>query len=160
MTLTKNNYLARYYNYVYGIYPNDICSFFWGGLLAIILSPLLLYGKLFVYHIAGEKSFRYSYVYLSIMGLVFYLLTVTSIMAGNSILEEWFGYEFIYWWSQIFGGLILGLLAIVLALVGIVSIVGLLIYSERVRSPKFVQDSKDVVAAIRGKYCVKINWKE
>src|SRR5688572_15185823 len=46
MELNEKNLFARYYNWIYDSFPNDVCTFFWGTLLAILISPILIPGRL------------------------------------------------------------------------------------------------------------------
>lgn len=161
MTLNKNNYFAKYYNWVYGYYPQDVCSFFWGSILGIGLGVFMTPTKLIAFLFDPDYDFnKRDVVVYSLSGLVFYLLSTLVILTGSLVLGI-FGYEFTYWWSLIFGGFFLGgllIISIILAGWGIVS----LFKRTKTKLPEthLIDNTVDFIAAIRGKYCTKITWTE
>lgn len=56
MKLNPNNIFARYYRWIYGALPADICSFFWGTVAIILLSPIVIIGRLIWF--ADHKGFK------------------------------------------------------------------------------------------------------
>lgn len=157
MTLDSNNYFGRYYNWIYGYYPKDVCSFFWGSLLAIILTPLLLPGK-FLVRATGDDEHTNSWVLQTFTGVLIWLFSVLFSLIGNAILNL-FDYEFIYWWSISFGGFLLGIGSIGI-LVALMYLIGRLLHKTTSSLPKtyIMDNTKDFIGAIRGKYCTKITW--
>lgn len=156
MILNKNNYFARYYNWIYGDYPKDICSFFWGSVLAILLAPLILPGKKLTSLSDKYDENLHSWGLQSVVGLLIYLFILLFASIGNALLDA-FGYEFIYWWSIVLGGFSLGILAVAL-IVGIST--GIVwFFSKKAPETHLVSNTVDLIAAIKGKYCTRITWK-
>lgn len=156
MTLNKNNYFARYYNWIYYDYPNDLCSFFWGSVLSILLVPLIATGT-FIARSTEEYS---SYFERCLLAFVLYGYLTLSCYLGNSLFAIT-GYEFIYWWSILLGGLLIGNVFIlgIAYLTYLWSKKPVKIYHQPSKFENFIDDVKDWIGAIRGKYCTKITWK-
>lgn len=157
MTLSKNNWFARYYNWIYGNYPKDVCSFFWGSLYALVVFFFVVPGRL-----ALNEDDRHSPVAQFFTGLALVIMTLVVIAAGNGILDK-FGYQFINLWGVIFGGLAIGLI-LCAAIVGIFYLIYLIVAglgktSRVVSEASFVQNTSDFVGAIRRKHCTKITMK-
>jgi len=153
MNIKKNNLLARYYRWIYGNLPIDLCSFFWGSVFAILLFFLLVPGRLF--------TSRYDDVYYKgFVGSLCWVGYISAVVIGNGLVGE-FGYQFINLW----GILLLGpLMVVVLIAVGGFAIFGgiggtIYILKEKVPNTSLAQNTKNWVGAIRGKYCTKITWK-
>src|SRR5687767_78930 len=114
MTINKNNWFAMYYNWVFGNYPHDICSFFWGSVMIILLAPFLIPGKL-VMLMDHNNEDDYSYGLQTMLGGFLWL--VYAIISGVGIIVlDAFGYEFLNIWFIGTAGFALG--AITLALTG------------------------------------------
>ena len=159
MTLNKNNWFAIYYNWIYLSYPKDVCSFFWGSVIAILLGPFVIPGLLLA--IANDDySLRRSTIGQTVIGIVIYLMLFLIAGLGNAVLSI-FGYEFIYLWSIILGGIGLGILFLLFGIAIGYSIFLLIRKSVgAVPQTHIIDNTIDFVAAIKGKYCTKITWKD
>lgn len=159
MTLSINNLFGKFYNWIYLSYPNDVCSFFWGTVIAILLLPFILPGKLIGY-LSDDYQIERSIVGQALIGVGIYFVSFIIIMLGNAVLEVFFGYEFIYLWSVILGGLGLGLLALVNFVI-IIAVIYLAFRAggQTISHTGVIDNTADFVGAIKGKYCTKITWK-
>lgn len=165
MILNKKNWFARYYNWVTGKYPKDVCSFFWGSITFILLSPFIFVGRLIP---DACKSANYLVVMQTSKGLVtLFLVGLLSFILGslgNAVLGL-FGYKFIYVWVKILGGIGLGILTIALLVVLVIGIYKLFMLTKRgvgyvVPETHIIDNTVDFIGAIKGKYCTKITWKD
>lgn len=168
MNLSTKNIFARYYKWVYGELPNDLCSFFWGTVFAVVTGVFIIPGRLWTdrYDSTAEKFFMGIFAWF-----IYFVLTHAGVGALGKLglrLDTFWG---IYIVSPFVGALgVLGVL-IIMAVVGRL---GCFIYqvsierfiyqasnvpnkSEKIGSA--VQTTKDLWASIKGKYCTKINWK-
>ncbi len=170
MILNKNNWFAMYYNWIYGNYPNDVCSFFWGALFALLFAPFIVPGKLILSFHPGYNSpwndIKNAWVLQMLVAVATFFVFYLIALLGNGMLNI-FGYEFLYLWSVVFGGLLIGLLMLVN-----IAIVIILLYligkgivrlfqktGEVIPETHIIDNTKDFIGAIRGKYCTKITWK-
>lgn len=151
MTLNKNNWFAIYYNWIYGNYPKDICSFFWGTLFAIGVFFLLIPGKLLAPN--GDKNNVVAQFFLGIVAWLCYALTV---VIGTLVIDA-FGYEFINLWGFLLLGALIGALVIAVLLALFIGTIYFTV--EKLPETSAVQNTQDFVGAIRQKHCTKITWK-
>src|SRR5690606_28662258 len=81
MNLSTKNIFARYYKWVYGELPNDLCSFFWGTLFAVVAGVFIIPGRLWTgrYTSTAEKFF---------MGILAWFIYLALICAGVRVLDE------------------------------------------------------------------------
>lgn len=158
MTLNKNNWFAIYYNWIYLSYPKDVCSFFWGSVIAILLGPFIILGLLTAIA-SDDYILRRSIIGQTMMGIVIYIMLFLIAGLGNFVLSV-FGYEFIYLWSIILGGIGLGILSLLFG-VAIMRGIFLLIRKSVGAVPQthIIDNTVDFVAAVKGKYCTPIKWK-
>lgn len=171
MNLNKNNLFARYYNWIYRHYPDDICSFFWGTVLIVVLCPFFIPGKLFFSTndslgdiIAKSVAFWVTLLVCMVFGLIPY---------GGS-LKEWF--MTLPNIVQITLLIVTGAVEIALVVcigVGIYYIAEYRRESKRQRYLRLMEETNyqyeepptmgekvgNFIGAIRGKYCTKITWK-
>lgn len=148
MNLSTKNIFARYYKWVYGELPNDLCSFFWGTLFAVVAGVFIIPGRLWTgrYTSTAEKFF---------MGILAWVIYLALICAGVGVLDE-LGLRLDTFWGIFIVSPLVGVL-IIMAVIG-----GLMYSICQVSSEKIgnaVQTTKDLWASIKGKYCTKINWK-
>jgi hypothetical protein len=54
MQLNSKNLIALYYRWIYAKLPNDICSYFWGTVLILLISPIVIPGRIFQFIDYGE----------------------------------------------------------------------------------------------------------
>lgn len=146
MTLSQNNIFGRFYHTVFQEYPDNLCELFWGSLLALGFSPFWLIGWAW-----GERTFgnRFGSGFLT---WVFVLVAWTL----GSI-------PFIIFFPHLGGGWVL-LLPFAGAAVELV--VGWSIYwlfqrtrGGRAAGAAVVNNTVDLVASVRHKYCIKITWE-
>src|SRR5690349_972462 len=93
MKISKQNWFARYYNWLNGELPNDICSFFWGSVLIIGLFPMLVPGRLVVNYRSKSDYFGISFF----LWMAYLMLLVVGAKMTDSL-----GYEFTHWTGFIF----------------------------------------------------------
>ena len=173
MNLSKNNLFARYYQWIYGNLPNDICSFFWGSVLAIGLLPIVAVGRLF--HDRWELHFGkvlgagllfwIVYSVATLLGLIWYANFVLDLgdkgfqFSDYHLLNlPWYGLAF--GMPLVFIGIVLACLLIVAVPVGIIYLI-CRVFGVGVSAAQrtvVAQNTADFVGAIRRKHCVKINW--
>jgi len=144
--------LGRYYNWIYSEYPNDLCTFFWGTLLALLFAFILIPGRL-LRNEYDDTSDTYSkgLVCWGVFAIVYHITKNTSILLNPFIALFLLLGTGILIWGTIVGGCW-----------GIVYIV------ERRREknyykeykPSLLSKTSDVIGAIRGKYCTKIDWEK
>jgi uncharacterized integral membrane protein len=166
MNLSSKNLFARYYNWIYGELPNDLCSFFWGTLFASGLFLFYVPGR-----ICNPKGTSRFWAGLGVWAAYFFLVYVgihLLVVVWYDIPKEEFN-DFLLSLSgwQVF--LIAPLVSAIMFATVIGSFVGFVVgfikveeyYREKseTNSPTLIQNTKDIVGAIRGKYCTKINWK-
>ena len=155
MNIKKSNLFASYNNWIYGEYPKDVCSFFWGSLFAIGLFFFIVPGRL----VSSDKNAGKHLGY----GILLWIAYLFLVLIGNGVIMK-FGYEFVGFWG-IFGlGLLLGAGVVAVGFGGLFLVVGVPMYiqqqvSESNSYNSITTKTKDWVGAIRGKYCVKISWK-
>lgn len=157
MTLSKNNWFAIYYSWIYGEYPNDVCSFFWGTLLLVLLAPFVIVGKLIAI-VSNDSDIENSRVTMIIIGAFIWLILAVITALGNVVLSL-LGYEFVGGWATIFGGFGLGVLFLLNIFIILYLIFLLVRATGNISKPIVVDNTVDFIAAVRGKYCTKITWK-
>ena len=151
----KKNWFARYYNWIYNGFPNDVCTFFWGTLFAILCSLLFIPGRLSYF---GKPEWDYSGENSLGRGFVIIIVYFLALMGGVSVMYK-FGYEPLGLLGNWILAPIIGLITFILFIVIIVGpIVGGVYYIEN-RKKSYSTPGKDWWGAIRGKYCTKITWK-
>lgn len=156
MNLSTKNIFARYYKWVYGELPNDLCSFFWGTLFAVVTGVFIIPGRLWTgrYASTAEKF---------LMGIIAWFIYFLLISAGVFVVDE-LGLRLDTFWGIFIVSPLVGALG-VLIIIAVGGGLGYSIYqvsnapnkSEKIGSA--VQTIKDLWASIKGKYCTKINWK-
>jgi len=149
MEINKNNLFARYYQWIYGNLPNDICTLFWGSLLIIGLFFLFVPGRLLL----GRKAEVISQFGV---GMYFWLGYGTACLVGMIVVDA-FGYQFINLWGYLLLGALIGggvLALIALALVGTVYV-----SVKKLPETTVAQNTKDWIGAIKRNHCTKINWE-
>lgn len=155
MKLNSKNIFAKYYNWIYNELPNDVCSFFWGTIFAIIFSVFLVIGRLLSdpYEGIGDKFGK---------GVVFWVAVLSVIGTGS-----------IFWPKETLLSIhVLVKLLIFLVSGGVVwslflGVIGLGVYLNDIRKEKLRasgnqtawEKSTEFLGAVRGKYCTKIEWK-
>jgi hypothetical protein len=166
MKLNSKNIFARYYRWIYGDLPNDLCGFFWGLVFAIGLSVFVVPGRLFhskdntgAGSCLGAGVFFYI-VYLASMGLGVRLYAWFSGIAEEGELYSQFlqsldALQFLVYMPLI--GAVTIALCIGVIYLTIISIIKL--SDKDFDKPKLIQNTSDWVGAIRKKHCTKINWK-
>lgn len=175
MKLNKNNLFARYYEWIYGNLPNDVCSFFWGSVLAIGLFPILVTGRLLCgsYYEFGKVLgagllawFIYSATVF--LGLIMYAGFILDLDEKGFSFSEHYHLLGLSWYGLLFGmplvliGVVVGGFLVVATPLGIIWLIFKLFKVTVSTTPATVviQNTKDVVGAVRGKYCTKITWNE
>lgn len=170
MRINKNNLFARYYEWIYGSLPDDLCSFFWGTLYALGLSPILVVGRLWlerwgvnVWKCLGAGILTWlAYGFVITMGLVMYAQYILDLEDGFSFREHYHLLN-LTWYGLLLGMplVFIGALLVCIAIVAIpVSLIWLICKLFKVTvSTTLAQNTKDLVGSIRGKYCTRINWK-
>jgi hypothetical protein len=159
MKLSSKNLLAKYYSWIYGELPKDLCSFFWGSLFAIVFILIYIPGRIFNHD--GASRFW--------AGLGSWLVYFAMLSVGCRIFTSWHGVKeedtlafmthlpwFMIWVVMpLITALIVSLFVLVL-----VGFVGCVMKIEEIDKPNIaiIQNTKDWIGAIRGKYCTKIEW--
>ena len=161
MKLKETNWLGRYYNWIYSEYTNDLCTFFWGTLLALLFAFILIPGRLLrnEYDDTSDTYSKGLVCWLVCWG-VFAIVVLTGSIPYN---KEYFNSlnPFIALFLLLGTGILIWG-TIVGGCWGIVYIV------ERRREknyykeykPSLLSKTSDVIGAIRGKYCTKIDWEK
>lgn len=183
MELNKKNWLGMYYNLVYGDYPNDVCSFFWGTLLIVLLSPIMSIGgfmnKSASYSMWSDKTENF---FKSLLwGIVIYALYGMLLSMGASIYGSYIGMSETHFTElyNLIGGLkffllipLLGIGMLLIVALSIAIIAGICagvkwIYDKIVEKKEesnvkvpYAQNVGDFVGAVKGKYCCRIIWKD
>lgn len=168
MTLSRNNWFARYYLITNDYLPDDLCSFFWGTFFSVMLAPFTLVGGISARLTDWSRSTHKCFWY----GILTYLFYAILVLTGASLYSSWFlGLDKI---TEEFWGLVTNLqiylwfplLALVVVTLGFGAfaavVVSIIYISERdVRLPeiKVFRNTRDLVGAIKGKYCTPIKWK-
>lgn len=167
MKLSKN--YAVFYKLIYGELPKDVCTFFWGSLFALALSPLLLPGRLWMRgfeKILGAGILTWAPYFLFMMlGFHSYAkyLGIDKLESYTVLnLEAWQ----IFLLMPLAGlGAVLAIAATCFLVVGIpygiywLLSLGVSSAGGAVKETTFAQNTRDFVGAVRGKYCTRINWK-
>lgn len=165
MKLNSKNIFARYYNWIYGELPNDVCSFFWGSLFIILAFPFVVMGRL-IFHNRHDTSFGSCFG----SGLLVWLLYGTSLGVGIKVQSWYLGIgndaytqfvmsrtaaQFLLV-APLIGATILALITgtVVLVVYGIIKL-----SSSDTRKPVILQNTQDFIGAIRRKHCTKIDWE-
>lgn len=159
--MKRNNIFAKYYKWIYNNLPNDSCSFFWGSLLIITLSPIFILGRLICNKYNDETPKRFA------VGLLIWVTTFYMILVGILPIILIMGKEYLQS-LNIFIIILLSFLSGVITLGILGGIVwGSYYLNERrvehsysSNEPSYVEKISDWIGTIRGKYCTKINWKE
>ena len=152
MEINKNNLFARYYQWIYGELPNDVCSFFWGSLFAIGVFFLLVPGRLIIGKIDDDRPVVGQFF----LGLISWLVYALAIALGSNIVGL-FGYEFINLWGYLVFGAFIG--AVVIGGSFFIGVGAVYVSIEKLPETTVAQNTKDWVGAIRKKHCVIIKWK-
>lgn len=177
MELSSKNIFARYYKFIHCALPSDVCSFFWGTVLIILLSPVVVVGRLvwFADH-DGLKNELGNGVKVYIGYLIVWLIGVFG-LTQNMEIKTLTDFIDLFTITQIIflpflTGIALSLLmAVCLAFVLFCAWLGELIerYIKKKRREK--RNDYDPIfekgpsrlsiwwGAIRNKYCTKIEWK-
>ena len=165
MELNEKNWFAKYYNWIYDGLPNDVCTFFWGTLLIVLIHPIIIPGR-----VCKEWGDGFGN-YLG-KGIACWFGIAILAVFGMPGIQFIFGKEWLNTVPFIWGFLALLLSGIVL--IGtIVGIIALILYSvykyqkyKRNKpyvyiepTPTIWDKTGDFIGAIRGKYCTKITWK-
>lgn len=153
MNLNKNNLFARFYVWYFNRLPVDFCSYFWNTLFAVVTLPLSAPAAIpFFDAWKGNIAFR------AFKGVGLYSLFVIISVVGGLALNSLFP-QLGNWWPLVLGSVAFALIAGV----GIGSVTGVIYTGTKVYEVLTESTTtywiKDTIAAIRGKYCVKINWK-
>jgi hypothetical protein len=175
MNINKNNLFARYYRWIYGNLPIDLCSFFWGSVLAIGLFPILIVGRLSYrsYNYSFEKGIGFGlffwgvYAFITLSGLLMYADYMLDLGDRGFSFSKHYHLLNLSWYGLLFGmplvtvwvastcALVVGVpCCIVYLILKLFKVVG-----STSPATVVIQNTRDVVGAIRGKYCTKINWK-
>lgn len=159
MTLSKQNPLVRYFNFIFEYLPQDFCTLFWGTLYALSFFWLEIPGK-WISNSTGERK-------IVVHGLVFYLLIfyAVAIVALVVVLFkiDWLSID----WIEV-GLVVLAMLvgvSILLAVVFLIVGFGIATYEyakEKVFPPKKKRKGPSNLAiwwaTLRQKYCTKIQY--
>lgn len=165
MKLNSKNIFARYYNWIYGELPNDVCSFFWGSLFIVLAFPFVVTGRL-LFHDKYDTSFGSCFC----GGLFVWFLYGASLGVGIRF-QGWYlelendAYsQFVmsrtavqfFLVAPLIGATILALIVgtVVLVVYGIIKL-----SSSDTRKPVILQNTQDFIGAIRKKHCTKIDWE-
>ena len=175
MEINKNNLFARYYQWIYGNLPKDVCSFFWGSVLAIGLFPILVIGRLlnnsywpkFGETLGFGLLFYFIYGIATLLGLLLYADIILDLQGESFSFSEHYPLLGLSWYGLLFGmplvaiGVIIGVLLIVAIPLSIGWLICKLfnVTVSTASSTTLAQNTKDWVGAIKGKHCTKINWK-
>ncbi len=162
MQLNSKNWFARYYYWIYDSLPNDLCSFFWGLLFAILLSPLIIFGRLLI----GRDEPLSGYIGI---GIIVWLFTAASFAIGGKTLEITHLLIYLNGLSAWVGIPIL-ILAGVITILLVFGTIGVICFGlsksfdyitdyKKDGSPRVNLHIRDWIGAIRGKYCTPIKWK-
>ncbi len=119
MNIKKSNLFARYYNWFYGAYPNDLCSFFWGTLFIVLFPIISIPGKV----IAPFTDFGESTFSKVLSGVLFWIGYVAMIAVGHGLLNR-LGYLGATWYSLLIYAPLLGTLTLMLGLALIIAVIG------------------------------------
>src|SRR5688572_30790810 len=152
MNLNKKNLFARYYNWIYENYPNDICSFFWSSIWIILLFPFFVIGRLSYF---GKTGWDYSADHSLGRGFAFWIAYFLMLLVGQGIMSK-FGYNPVgfsgfFLLAPIIGIVIMSVFAGVF--IGITA-GGVYLYENRKDKPRKTP-VRDWIGAIRGKYCTR-----
>lgn len=158
MIINKGNWFAMYHKWIYGYFPEDICSFFWATLTAVILSPFIIPGKN-IAKINRDRELQTNVVFHIMIGVCIYLLSLIIVGVGNIVLEI-FGYIFIYTWSVIIGGVALGALFLIVVFTIVWLLLKLFRRAGDMTETHIIDNATDFIAAVRGKYCTRITWTD
>lgn len=176
MNINKNNLFARYYNWIYGELPQDVCSFFWGTVLSIVLSLIFVPGRTFTNNYDGTAN-------LVARGMIFWMVSIVSLLVGfipwivggkDGVLYLWV--NDLPNWLQLLVFLVTGAIEIAIIVGIILGIIELLERRQQRKYLKLIKKMKETgyqyeepvsfwnnvgnfIGAIRGKYCTKITWK-
>jgi len=158
MNLNKNNWFARYYNWMHGNFPNDVCTFFWRSLFAILLAPIVVPGRIVV----GRQEL---FIGKFVIGIILWLFSVIITKVGQVLIGDYSQdlnvfVKFILYFST---GLLL-----VSIFIGVC--IGIYFLCKKIKDKRdekpynpdyksFAEKTGDFIGAIRGKYCTKITWK-
>lgn len=164
MTISKNNIFAKFYRWMYLETPKDFCSFFWGTLKGFFIIP----GRLVNYELPTVFTLTIYMVYFIMLffGGVSYidyfdLITEERNITFNELFTLLSNVE-LFLIAPIIG-IFVTLFYLIAAFLMISPIFGIgygMWYIMRKRNTTRTENTKNVIAAIRGKYCVKIEWKD
>lgn len=180
MEINKNNWFARYFNWIYEEYPENICKFFWGSVLAMVLFFIVVPGRIW-----SEKIMKKTWDYQPYpTGLVMWVAYILLSALGMNFLKLFSINETllsVFTIGTLFGIITMGIM------VGIIILVCYLTdkyknykrkkyrekvdrayqdpklyeqYIKEMNKPSFADNLAKWIGAIKGKYCTKIIWKE
>lgn len=164
MKLNSKNIFARYYNWIYGELPNDVCSFFWGSLFIVLAFPFVVPGRLLhSEHETGGVS-------CAAAGGVVYLWYFLCVGLGLEIYSRYLGVDkevydqFVLSLSGLQFFVFMPILGAMLCVIAIgamyLIITGLFkLMTSKVKKPIVLQNTSDFIGAIRRKHCTKIDWE-
>lgn len=146
MNISQNNLFALYHDWLIDDLPNDLCAFFWTSFFGILLSPIVVPGRLW-----GKPGLAPSFG----LGLISWMGYILALGIGM-VFTELVGYEYYGFWGHfllapLVGGLIVGLIISI--------IVGAVHIGVKSSETRAALNIKQIAGAAREKYCVKINWK-
>jgi hypothetical protein len=159
MNLSRKNLLARYFRWLKGDLPQDLCTFFWGSVFNILLFPLVVPGKIWGDFVDTEITIGRNFW----NGLAFWIVYLVAAAIGLGVMRE-FGYEPINAYGVLLLLPLIGVGVAVLVIACFILIVGGGVeLSERYKArrsdaPK-ESSLKLWIGAIRKKYCTKITWE-
>lgn len=169
MELKEKNIFAICYKWVYDKLPDNFCDFFWNFVIAILLFPFVIPGKIY-----NKISERYNRGILDTVfsGILVYLTLIVFCVIGLAVLtrlyttEELSSIESI--WLALLVSIVVGIVffSIVVLIIGV--IMGLIELLKDLTSRTKTSHSKKMLNNtnklkimtdnIRKKYCTKITW--
>lgn len=169
MKLSKSNWYIKVYYYFTNEYPKDVCTLFWTSLLILLFLPIITPGMLF--------AKKYENVWGNIwVGIKFWLVYIVLWVLGGYAwwdpTNHVFKYDWGHWAWIVFPLTIPILLAIAAVPVSLILIAGdysIEKYKQYKRfNEQYGDEPKESVwdkvkifwAAMRGKYCTKIEWEK
>lgn len=162
MKLSTKNIFAKYYKWLHGKLPNDVCSFFWGILLPSLGCLFYIPGRL----IEGANDNSSNKMKSGIMS---YLFIIGFICFGSLFYskEQMMSFNSIWILLLILFGTGLGLVVCIIASIAVVALLykwnDNRKYKLRLSKPQqpTISRSENIkiwIGAIRKKHCTKIEW--
>jgi len=153
MNLSTTSIFARFYVWYFNRLPVDFCSYFWNTLFAIVTLPLSA-----PVIIPFFDSWEGSVALRSFRGLLLYVgFTIVSGIGGMALFSLF--PRLGNWWPFILGSLAFALIGGVIVGVGVGTAYTVTTVYAKIKQTETSSWIVDTYSAIRGKYCVKINWK-